>query len=235
MKLKDTLFSIARNTRDNLSLYFRNVKGVFLTPFSLLNKKGYNPHEHAIMLLLIVHICFLPITLVVIPFIKTLFDVFTRKRVPDDVISTTNSNIDSMNSEQLQRVVDNVLGYDAKSSSSQKLKIALRSSQCNASSEQDKLVSQKKWDLICGQLSQDLEGQDPTTVYTKEHIEKTPLSKQNESELDSFSATEHQELAGRTAAQQKELLTTFLSQSKNAGKRMQHIIIDNSSIANQSI
>ena len=199
-------------------IYTRNVKGVFWGGFLDIDR-----WKHFTIIAALVHIVTLPLTVTFLAGIKTLFDFFTRKELPEDKINALNGKITALDSESIKPLISDMLQYTPKSTSSQMLLKNLQNVPNEASSVLEQAKKDKIRALQLNQLTTDLVP-DPTKTYLEAAITGTKLDDKHQAQLDEYLKLNEAETQKQGLAKQKAQIGAYLNADENAGKYMQHVI-----------
>ena len=192
-------------------------------PMCYSSRRSGETHSFGAWLAVIFHIIFLPITLTIVAGIKTLFDYFTRKELPDEQLDQLISKVDTLDNDGIEPLIDKIVKYSSDSNASGVLKTHLRSVSHEAYDAVQKAQIEKTSALKLAQLTT-IQHPDPRKVYSYDYINKVKLDETHQKELDTFCAQNKTDCHTKKLVQQKTSIKEYLSADYNAGKKMQHII-----------
>lgn len=145
----------------------------------------------------LLHLALSPVTVPTLGFIKTVFDLATRKSIPDNEITTLQNNIHSMSDDQIEEISKKVLSkyswsHHPKSNSSNTFFQKLDSLKDHDEKSKEKITEINRYQ---------------TDDDQKESSKQRPQNQLTKNKLN-----------------RKILFTNYISDEKNNGKKLMHVI-----------
>lgn len=204
-----------------LRLYGRNARSVFWGGFIDSGNSG----NFLITGVWIGHIALLPLTITLGAFIKTLFDIFSRKEIPAQQFVELKTKINTINDDEIGELAAHANEWknEVKSKSSHEL--------CEQLIKLDILnkngiidgISKKRQELIIDQLTTE-DTPNPQIKYTTNFIQTTVLDKAHLEQLKTYIQENEPVCHKQRTSLQRQLISNYLGEEKNAGKYLQHAI-----------
>lgn len=205
-----------------LRLYGRNASGVFFGGFiDVKNNSG----NFLILLVWIGHIALLPLTITLGAFIKTLFDIFSRKEIPTQQFVELKDKINTINDDKIDELASHANEWknEVQSKSSHKLCEQLMKLDILEQSAIIDGTSKKRQELIIDQLTTE-DTPNPQIKYATNFIRTTVLDTAHQEQLNTYIQENKAVCHKQKASLQRQLMSNYLGEDKNAGKYLQHAI-----------
>jgi len=199
-----------------LSLYWRNVKGVFLGGFVDSVRFSY-----AAPIIWIAHLALLPLTLTFGAGIKSIVDYFSRfsSFVTAEAIKNKQQAISKMDSIDLSLLTTKLLQYEAQSNSSKKLL-----EQLNQLPNERRRVIKAGYDECKYNLALDQLGKDAEKKFQPAYIKNLELDSPHQEKLDAYDKANKAHLSTQRQDESKRLITEYIGAEHNNGKKVFQII-----------
>jgi len=209
---------------DPLNLYWSNVKDFFFKPYQFqddpLSLYG---------LIWVIHTALLPVTLTIGAGTKTIVDMATRHPLSEKDMDNLINAIPTLSEEQFDELISIILQYTPRSDTSKKLIEDLK----QACDDEAEVVSQ-----LTGKLKNDLKNEKVQAIISKLSPKEIVYADITASKNYSFTQAEladiHVTVLRKTEEEfevtrrktQLAAITDYLKSSKNVGKKMGRVIMD---------
>lgn len=199
-------------------LYLRNIKGTFIEGFAPLD------WEYAAPMFWLGHILLLPITLTIIPFVKTLIDFFSRKSMTNDSIEIKKAEINNFDQSQMLGLLKSLSDYQPASNSSNYLYQELSDVIVSKQEKLEKWRHEQAYLLAVDQLGFKCIA-DAEEVFQPKYLAKLPLDEEHQRLLNTRCDEKENDLTTSLLQQQKKAITGYMDQEKNKGKKSLQVIL----------
>lgn len=202
-------------------LYCRNVKGTF--------NEGYpeGPSTFIDPILAFWHTVFLPVSLTIGAGTKTCVDLISRKPLSDDDIEKMKNAIDTLDDDNFNKLVNDILGYQAKSNGSNQLKADLRAAIIDEKNNMEKIFNNECQKEINKRNADLLARLDPSLKNNPSFIFKcnAQLTDNEKNDIRKRVTESNKDESNKNIRQaQQKAIKSYLDDIKNVGKKMEHVI-----------
>lgn len=180
----------------------------------------------------LIHLIFLPITVIFGALFKTIIDALTRKKMPEDQLAQSGEKIISLKEDDLSQLISTISKYSPKSNSSKSIIDQLRqieSDEARQLQESHKqmegtLMSKKRAIILAdGKRKTAFLDNDPD--FTVVIYPKFTLNQDDKIALAEYDKQCKAERTKEKMATQKQLINQYVTSERNEGKKLQHIIL----------
>ncbi|MFA6303925.1 MAG: hypothetical protein WC627_12450 [Legionella sp.] len=204
---------------DKWDLYKRNLKGVFYGGFVTIHVQGD-------VYMNLIHLALLPVTLLIIPIIKSIVDIKNRTPIAENRLTQAITGMQELRPGQFDDFINIITGYIGRSKSSRELHYALQKIEKKFTGVKENLQTQAELKYKKGKelsaLSELAKFQEPdyqvTVNYTVTPEDVATVKKGLSKDFESADLSRRLE--------QMDAINEFLLLPHNNGKRMQHVILE---------